>query len=249
MIRNILLAATALVSVSSVALAADLPSRKAPAAAPYYAPLATTWTGIYIGVSGGGNWGSTNVKDPLGNSLSGSFNLSGALVGGTIGVNYQMGHIVAGLEGDLSWTNKSGRAGNIAPFNPAFAARISESWIATERLRLGYATGPVLLYITGGGAFAGVTNKDIAPAPIASVSQYNRYFGYALGGGVEWRFAPSWTLKAEYLYANLGTRKFFPGVNANNFVQLQRASVVDNIGRIGVNYYFSTPTTAVVAKY
>ena len=248
MIRNILLAATALVSVSSVALAADLPSRKAPAAAPYYAPLATTWTGIYIGVSGGGNWGSTNVKDPLGNSLSGSFNLSGALVGGTIGVNYQFGHIVAGLEGDLSWTNKSGRAGNIAPFNPAFAARISESWIATERLRLGYATGPVLLYITGGGAFAGVTNKDIAPAPIASISMYNRYFGYALGGGVEWRFAPSWTVKAEYLYANLGTRKFFPAAPAA-FVQLQRASVVDNIARIGVNYYFSSPTTAVVAEY
>jgi outer membrane immunogenic protein len=28
--------------------------------------------------------------------------------------------------------------------------------------------------------------------------------GYTLGGGLEWQFAPNWSLKTEYLYVDLG---------------------------------------------
>jgi len=28
--------------------------------------------------------------------------------------------------------------------------------------------------------------------------------GWTLGGGLEWKFAPQWSVKAEYLYVDLG---------------------------------------------
>jgi hypothetical protein len=65
-------------------------------------PPVYSWTGLYIGLNGGGASGNSNFLDPVfGNS--GSFNMCGALLGGTIGANYQIGQFVLGLEGDGHW--------------------------------------------------------------------------------------------------------------------------------------------------
>ena len=40
----------------------------------------------------------------------GSFDLSGGVVGGTLGYNYQMGQAVFGIEGDIDWSNIRGSA-------------------------------------------------------------------------------------------------------------------------------------------
>ena len=39
------------------------------------------------------------------------------MAGGAAGCNYQFSNIVIGVEGDASWTNKSGSAHDLAPFN------------------------------------------------------------------------------------------------------------------------------------
>ena len=43
------------------------------------------WTGFYIGINGGGAWGDSKWTSV------GTFDVSGAMVGGTVGYNWQFG--------------------------------------------------------------------------------------------------------------------------------------------------------------
>src|SRR4051812_8054093 len=94
--------AIALLGILSLALtaanAADLPRRGVamPTKAQAYAPV-YNWTGLYLGLSGGGTWGHSSWSNPS----TGDFNVSGGLVGGTVGYNWQTGNIVLGAEADL----------------------------------------------------------------------------------------------------------------------------------------------------
>ena len=101
-------------------MAADLPARApAPAPMPVAVPV-FTWSGFYVGVSGG--YGGDKFVYPA--SVSSAVNLfapitaqasvtsSGFLFGGTVGYNYQFSSgLVAGLEADWSWANIDGRLG------------------------------------------------------------------------------------------------------------------------------------------
>src|ERR1035438_10220501 len=100
--KKFLLGSVALIALVGTAAAADLPA-KAPV---YKAPLAVAynWTGFYVGINGGGGWGTSNWD-----GIPSSFNTSGGLVGATIGYNWQNGSpLVFGLEGDLDWANIRG---------------------------------------------------------------------------------------------------------------------------------------------
>ena len=73
----------------------DMPVYKAP-------PLAFSWTGIYAGGHGGAGWAQMDwVFDSLSSSVSGPLpegrhTARGALAGGQIGYNYQIGALVWG---------------------------------------------------------------------------------------------------------------------------------------------------------
>jgi len=56
-----------------------------------------------------------------------------------------------------------------------------------------------------------------------------------LGGGVEWAFWDRWSAKAEYLYMDLGRG---PVVPLTPLVNLNAGRMIDNVGRVGVNYHF-----------
>ena len=85
---------------ASAATAADMYPRYArPQPQPYvkappYNPI-YTWTGFYLGVNGGGGWGRS-IWDRTGN-----LDLSGGVIGGTAGFNWQTGQVVLGIEGDV----------------------------------------------------------------------------------------------------------------------------------------------------
>src|SRR5215468_3486284 len=75
--------------------------------APYYQPGPAynpiyTWTGFYVGINGGGGWGNSQW-DGLN-----SFDVSGGLIGGTVGYNWQFGQAVVGAEGDIDWSGIKG---------------------------------------------------------------------------------------------------------------------------------------------
>jgi outer membrane immunogenic protein len=52
----------------------------------------------------------------------------------------------------------------------------------------------MLLYLTGGFAYAGVREGFAMTDTFGN----NGRTGFAAGGGIEWMFLPNWSLKAEY---------------------------------------------------
>jgi outer membrane immunogenic protein len=219
--KRLCLAIVSLAALTGAAAAADLPAR---APAPYYppafAPPVYNWTGFYIGVNGGGGFGNSTWD------RTGSFNLSGGLVGGTVGYNYQFGQAVVGVEGDIDWTNLKGSTSTFC----APGCQTSNTWLSTVRGRFGYAAGRFMPYVTGGAAFGNIraTTPGFAGAS-------NTDAGWTVGGGIEAALAGNWTAKAEYLYVSLGS--FNCGV-ACGVTAVDNVSLRANILRAGVNYRF-----------
>ena len=217
-------AASALLTVSIAAQAADLPrsSYKAPA---YSAPSYASWSGFYVGLNGGYGFGKSNITDGAGVS-TGDFNVSGAMAGGTVGYNFQTGTWVWGLEGDLdySWVRGS------TTVNCGGSCETRNTWLGTARGRLGYAGWTNWMpYLTGGAAFGGIKITDAFGSGTATK------VGWTAGLGVEYAFMSNWSAKVEYLYADLGKATCTaPSCGAADVT----ATYKTNLVRLGVNYRF-----------
>ena len=204
----------------ATANAADLPRRYNPVPQPVYAPF-YNWTGFYIGINGGGAWGNSKWDSV------GSFDVSGGMIGGTVGYNWQVSQFVFGLEGDVDWTNINGRTTAAC----AFGCKTQNNWLATVRGRVGYTFDRFLPYITGGLAVGHV--KATQPG-FAGADDTNA--GWTVGGGLEFVIAGNWTAKAEYLYVNLG--KFNCGLGCGNGHNPDNVSFNAHVVRGGVNFRF-----------
>jgi outer membrane immunogenic protein len=218
------------------ASAADLPARTYTKAPAYVAPL--SWNGCYIGAEAGYSWGRQTVTT--------SSDPDGGLGGGTIGCNWQTSNVVLGIENDISASGFRGSAADQLPFNTAFSHSVSTTWLDTLRGRIGFTYDRALFYATAGAAFTNV--KDSATGGGVTVTGSTTRTGWTAGAGVEYMFAPNWSAKLEYLYADFGrphdsfdvpTAGFFVGVNTR---------LTENIVRAGVNYHFNWGGP-VVAKY
>ena len=222
--KRLYLACVGVVALAGAAAAADLP-RPAPyypPAAPVYAP-AYTWSGFYLGINGGGGWG-TSAWDS-----TGSFDISGGLVGGTVGYNYQIGGAVIGVEGDIDWADINGSATNLAC---PLGCKTSETWLSTVRGRLGYAADRFMPFVTGGLAIGDI--RASTPG-FAGASTTNA--GWTIGAGLEAAVSQNWTAKVEYLYVDLGN--FNCGLNCGGGLATDNVSFHSNILRAGVNYRFN----------
>ena len=244
--QRILAAVIVLIVAAGRALAADIavpaPVPVAPAA--IYAPI-YNWGGIYVGINGGGAFGSSTWTDP-GNPVgnSGSFNVNGGLIGGTIGANFQADSWVFGLEGDFDWQSVKGTNSSafctsvgvtIVGPSAGLSCQTQSNWLGTIRGRVGYAWNYILLYGTAGGAWANVKTSLIS-------GQSSNAFGWTAGAGIEYAFADYWTAKLEYLFVGFsnfsctgGACGFNApaGVPANDAVKFN-----ENVIRVGVNYKF-----------
>ena len=184
------------------------------------------WTGAYVGINGGAAWGRpdwTSVPD----LSSGIYNLSGALVGGTLGYNLQTdGPFVWGVEADLAW---SGVRGTVPPLSCIPSCEMRSDWLATARLRFGYAFDTIMPYVTAGAAISRLV-ASTAGAPLGTDRANN--LGWTLGLGVEFVIWGPWTAKAEYLYAD------FNGFTCNVACGGGPISINarENIVRAGLNY-------------
>ena len=113
------------------AFAADMPV-KAPPKPP--TPV-TSWTGFYLGINGGGGWGTTDHTDEFGVTTN-KFRTSGGLVGGTYGANWQTGWFVLGFEGDFDYANINGNFNNAVLYSGQWRLHVlhrsEELWNGSE---------------------------------------------------------------------------------------------------------------------
>src|SRR5436190_9009454 len=169
---------------------------------------APTWTGCYVGIAGGWAWGHSEPKRlDINNTTTttpvtvttttfASYDMDGGLIGGTAGCNLQSsGGFVLGVESDASWIDKRGSGHDIAAngYNPVFVSSTREHYLATTRLRLGWAAGAFLLYATGGAAFSDVEAAVNSNGALGSISQDKWRIGLVYGGGAEWKFDRHWS--------------------------------------------------------
>jgi len=225
-VKRIVFGVTALFAAGMISplLAADLPLK-----APPPVVAAPTWTGCYIGINAGVNYGHTDGffttdQTTLGNRLgtqnnpgvnmTGGFDVKpGVLVGGYGGCNYQFAsRFVIGAEVDGAYAWKSSWQ-KIVPNGAALAGfgnvndlwEMSERALITARARLGYAvTDRWLLYVTGGGAWAKVETFETIttnPTPPETWFQEQWRSGWTVGAGTEYM----WLAAAGRFAANSST--------------------------------------------
>jgi outer membrane immunogenic protein len=201
--------------------------------------------------------------------------------GGQVGYNRQYSFagysLLAGVEADIQGIASNKGSGQ----NPMSAAVLTFtghnqfttytntasnnylSYIGTARGRVGFlATPALLLYGTGGLAYgqANLSLNQFQQFGIAvgwSNSTSSRtQVGWTAGGGLEWMFAPSWSIKAEYLYYDLGKQStqnqfvaYSPSGAQWTYGSYSSRQFNGNIVRAGVNYHMNFASTPVIAKF
>jgi outer membrane immunogenic protein len=243
---------------AGAASAADLPARtytKAPAiVAPVY-----DWSGFYIGLNGGGasSRGCWNLTSNAGVTiptapLEGCHDSTGGLAGGQVGYRWQASNWVFGVEAQGDWADLKGSSASLTAIIP-FNNQTTVDAIGLFTGQVGYAFNNVLVYVKGGAAvtdnrYANVftVNNAFAPAGTAFNTASDTRWGGAVGAGLEFGFAPNWSVAIEYDHLFMGTPNVtFPP----STIAVGRA---DNIGQdvdmgtVRVSYRFGGP---IVAKY
>lgn len=220
-------AIAALMSVAGAANAADIYSggyKDAPLATP---PL---WLGWYFGGHVGGAFGSLEIEDLTGVKFDNT--TSSVFGGGQFGFLYQRGNLVIGPEVDLGSIGISHTSAE--PGLPTTQSRIGSGFYFDVTARLGYAYGPALIYAKGGlaGFEGSLSITDGAPGtPPYSMPARN---GFTVGGGVEYKFNPSWSVKAEYQYFDFSSQggQFTLSDNSTyNYIPTIQAV------QVGINYH------------
>jgi outer membrane immunogenic protein len=176
-----------------------------------YGPM--SWTGIYLG--GHLGWGAGGA-DGTG-LVSQDVDASGFLAGLHAGYNFQYHALVAGLEGDIDWTTVDGEetvGGRTLTANA--------NWLSSLRLRFGYAHNNLLIYGTGGAAFAGTDFNVSGAGPDATLS--DTVVGYAIGVGAEYAFTHALSARVEALHYNFGDQDFVIG-NTPSTVDLDLTTI------------------------
>ena len=163
---------------------------------------------------------------PLGLDGVDTFDLSGGLIGATIGYNWQFSQVVVGVEGDIDWSGIRGTTNTLCP--PGCETR--NSWLATVRGRAGYAIDRLLPFITAGLA-AGNVRATVPGFPSGTITTA----GWTIGAGLEFAVLSNVTVKGEYLYVDLGDYNcgFNCGLAANGNVSFHT-----NVFRAGLNVRF-----------
>jgi outer membrane immunogenic protein len=185
-------------------------------------------------------------------------NKSGFTGGVQLGYNYQMGSWLFGIETDYGFIDLDQHRTNTyqsavvvsPPITPAppvptytLDQRVQADWIWTVRPRLGYASGPWMVYATGGIATSKIKletkySDTRIPPNSGELDESDTKTGWVLGFGGAWAFTPNWSVRGEYLYADFGhVDDSF--TTANGFATLaSEAKVKANFLRIGVDYKF-----------
>lgn len=175
---------------------------------------------------------------------------------------------LVGIEGDFQSFSTKGSASSTAvypTFSPAsftINSNVGTDWLATLRGRAGVIAGrDWLVYGTGGlalgqvraswgfsdtCAFLPVCGSLVIPGPSAveAASASATKVGWTAGGGIETRLASNWSVRAEYLYVNLGSISATGTISnaafygATTSVISHSVSVADHIGRVALNYHF-----------
>jgi outer membrane immunogenic protein len=261
---------------STAVLAADLtaPYTKAP----IMADQVYSWTGFYIGGDVGGANANHNFTsnftnrqsetDPtlLNNVQHDKFDGTSFVGGVHAGYNWQFArNMMIGVEGDWQSVRSKHsfcRQTDIDSIACVDGSTIDNAargfgsvggelnWVATARARLGWTMDRVMIYGTGGAAFANVKSSlalnclgdgcgDSSNKLAVSTNSSSQNTGWVLGAGAEWMLTRNWIVRAEYQHIDLGNTSSSLSPDCGVGCSLSaKQSVRLDILRAGLSYKF-----------
>jgi outer membrane immunogenic protein len=220
------------------------------------APRPYDWTGVYGGFDAGYGWAQSSgiLTDATGNPLD-PYNLGarGMFAGALAGGNYQFNHLVVGAEADFQWGNLTANSQADSLFTtPAgtlpggpFTISTTIKEFGSVRARLGYAFDRLLIYGTGGWAWAyPTTGYALLGQPPFGVSGASTGIfvnnadlsGWTVGAGLDYAFTNNVFGRIEYRYTDLGTTSFL-SVPTNSGESGNKMTMSDI--RVGIAYKFN----------
>jgi outer membrane immunogenic protein len=209
--KKFLLGAVGLVALSfaAPASAADLAARPYTKAPPMIAAI-YDWSGFYIGANGG--WGSSrkcwDFTTPAGAFVAaeGCHDATGGVAGGQVGYRWQSSAWVFGVEAQGNWADLRGSNQSLA--FPGFNNNSKIDAFGLFTGQVGWAWNNALLYVKGGAA---VTSDRFNVTTtvgnvLAGTTGDQTRWGGTVGAGVEFGFAPNWSLGVEYDHLFMGNK-------------------------------------------
>jgi outer membrane immunogenic protein len=214
------------------------------------------WSGFYIGANAGGGWSdkcwdATSFRGPVSRD-EGCHDATGGTAGGQIGYRWQMSSWVFGLEAQGNWANLKGS--NVSLFIPAWTNNSKVDAFGLFTGQVGYDWNNVLWYVKGGAA---VTDDKYTGTVTTTGAQFDSAketrWGGAIGTGIEFGFAPNWSVGVEYDHLFMGHRDnttisngVLAGIAAGNVFRTDSIRQDVDIATVRINYRFGGP---IVAKY
>jgi opacity protein-like surface antigen len=226
-----------------------------PVKAPVVAAAPMNWTGIYIGGHLGGGWSDDHWSDPFGSAPSGfgainiggfgdTIHSTGPLGGGQVGINWQTGQWVFGVQGDVSATDLRGDNTCFSGLGGINCQHIVNS-ISTVTGRIGFAWNRSLLYAKAGGAWTDTTynlNGNTFNVTLGTGTTGITASGSVVGGGVEYALTDRWTTMFEYDHVDIGSVTVpFPSVAVVNAQAIGVKQTIDTF-KLGANYKIYSAT-------
>jgi len=183
------------------------------------------------------------------------------------GYNLQVRNVVFGIEGDYNWGSISGTGDGIltpkssstpipptstldtTPIGLPVTSRLDN--LATLRGRLGFTSGPFLLYGTGGVAWVDYSAKAVSPAgqddptkpgiqnPSGTFRWGDNRIGWVAGGGVEYLISSNFSVRAEILHYDFGSLDFKGEDIGNIETIIGHQNISFNQVRIGASYHIN----------
>jgi outer membrane immunogenic protein len=204
------------------ALAADLPTKKAP---PLFVQAAPNWSGFYAGSFVGAAIGEFTTSAPGSASASGSG--AGFTIGALAGYNWQTGAVVYGLEGDIGTTSAERK---VNAQTGLVASEVENIYSLHGRARLGYDLGWFMPFIAGGVVYG--RNEQFQRGALTFDGETKNQVGWTIGAGVDAKvnvplLGPS-VLRGEYLYDS------YPATNFNLNGPIMHTSIADHMFRVAL---------------
>lgn len=186
----------------------------------------------YAGLFAGSAWADNQIVDVEGFANWGNpgwspdYNDSGLVFGMLAGKKFALGGWPLRFEIDATLGDLTARSNQLDPVGLDETVEVEFRWVASARVGVEHAMGPVLLFATTGMALSRIdrsvtdidSGRDIAPHVDAddSFSDHTTEVGWVAGAGVETRWAKAWDVRLEGLYMDFGRSTHYVNHSGNN---------------------------------
>jgi outer membrane immunogenic protein len=239
----------AFAALLGTAAAADLTVKAPPV------PLGIDWSGFYVGGEIGGQSSNINLSNPTLGTVGYQADHDSFALGGFFGAQRQFGSVVVGVEGGylagFFHANVTPPGGGPTTalsifFNPngtgTAYTNLQDIW--SGGARIGWASGNLMAYVTGGYATASFkfSAENIPPSPPASEQATARTDGGYIGGGIDWAANNNWIVGAEFRHYEFGAKTVTATVvQSPPFTETVRFATRTETAMVRVSYKFGWP--------